>query len=68
MATGPRKGKMKASPKAKTIASLKTISPGVAVNKNYKPGKDAALDATLEKLKKDPSSLDSSGFGNRWKI
>tara|TARA_A100001037_G_scaffold171629_1_gene154204 strand:- start:137 stop:343 length:207 start_codon:yes stop_codon:yes gene_type:complete len=68
MATGPRKGKMKASPKAKTIASLKTISPGVAVNKNYKPGQDKALDATLEKLKKDPSSLDSSGFGNRWKI
>lgn len=59
---------MKASPKAKTIASLKTISPGVAVNKNYKPGQDKALDATLEKLKKDPSSLDRSGFGKEFRI
>ena len=68
MATGPRKGKMKASPKAKTIANLKTISPGVKVNKNYKPGQDSALDSVLDKLKKDPSSLDSSGFGDRWKV
>ena len=68
MATGPRKGKMKASPKAKTIANLKTISPGVKVNENYKRGEDKALDSVLDKLKKDPSSLDSSGFGNRWKV
>ena len=68
MATGPRKGKMKASPKAKTIANLKTISPGVAVNENYKPGKDPALDKVIDKLKKDPSSLDKSGFGDRWKV
>jgi hypothetical protein len=68
MAQGPRKGKMKASPKAKTIASLKEISPGVMVNKNYKPGKDPALDNVLKDLKKDPSSLDRSGFGNRWKV
>tara|TARA_B100000686_G_scaffold332694_1_gene397747 strand:- start:592 stop:798 length:207 start_codon:yes stop_codon:yes gene_type:complete len=68
MVAGPRKNKMKASPKAKTIANLKTISPGVMVNKDYKPGKDAALDSVLDKLKKDPSSLDSSGMGNRWKI
>ena len=50
------------------LASLKTISTGVQVNKNYKKGKDPALDATLEKLKKDPSSLDSSGMGSHWKI
>jgi len=68
MASGPRKGKMKASPKAKTIAGLKQISPGVMVNDNYKPGKDPALDKVLDKLKKDPKSLDSSGFGNRWKV
>ena len=68
MAKGPRGGKMKASPKAKTIANLKTISPGVAVNENYKPGKDPALDKVLDKLKKNPKSLDSSGFGDRWKV
>ena len=68
MPTGPRKGKMKASPKAKTIANLKTISPGVKVNENYKRGADKALDSVLDKLKKDPSSLDRSGFGNRWKV
>ena len=68
MVAGPRKNKMKASPKAKTVANLKTISPGVGVNKDYKPGKDAALDAVLDKLKKDPKSLDRSGFGNRFKI
>ncbi len=51
------------------MAGLVEISPGVMVNKGYKKGKDKALDATLEKLKKDgPGSLDSSGFGNRWKI
>jgi hypothetical protein len=70
MATGPRKNKMKASPKAKDmkVANLKTISPGVMVNKNYRPGKDPALDSVLDKLKKDPSSLDSSGFGQHFKI
>ena len=68
MAQGPRKGKMKASPKAKTIASLKEISPGVMVNKNYRPGKDKALDNVLKDLKKDPSSLDRSGMGQHYKI
>ena len=67
-AGGKRKGKMKASPKAKTIAQLKTISPGVKVNTKYKPGKDPALDAVIDKLKKDPSSLDRSGMGQHWKI
>tara|TARA_R100000008_G_C3556337_1_gene153407 strand:- start:48 stop:254 length:207 start_codon:yes stop_codon:yes gene_type:complete len=68
MVAGPRKGKMKSSPKAKVIANLREISPGVGVNKNYKKGKDPALDKVLDKLKKDPSSLDSSGFGQRWKV
>jgi len=68
MVKGPRKGKMKSSPKAKTIAGLKQIAPGVMVNDNYKPGKDPALDKVIDKLKKDPSSLDKSGFGDRWKV
>ena len=63
MVAGPRKGKMKASKKAKTIASLREISPGVMVNKNYKKGQDKALDKVLETLKKDPTKLDSSGMG-----
>ena len=62
MAQGPRKGKMKSSPKAKTIATI----PGVM----YKgSGKDPAVNKLLEKLKKDGAgSLDSSGFGNRYKV
>tara|TARA_R100001082_G_scaffold108046_1_gene82750 strand:- start:42 stop:245 length:204 start_codon:yes stop_codon:yes gene_type:complete len=32
-------------------------------------GKDPAVEKLLEKLKKDGAdSLDSSGFGNRWKV
>ena len=44
------------------IASI----PGV----KYKgSGKDPAVNELLKKLKKDgPGSLDSSGFGNRWKV
>ena len=63
MAQGPRKGKMKSSPKAKTIA---TGIPGVY----YKgSGKDPAVNKLLEKLKKDGAdSLDSSGMGTRWKV
>tara|TARA_R100000329_G_C7609985_1_gene216410 strand:+ start:1648 stop:1854 length:207 start_codon:yes stop_codon:yes gene_type:complete len=68
MVKGPRGGKMKPSPKAKIIAGLRQIAPGVMVNDNYKPGKDSALDTVIDKLKKDPSSLDRSGFGNRTKI
>ena len=68
MATGPRKGKMKSSPKAKTIASLTEISPGVMVNKNYKPGSDPAMDKVIETLKKDPTKLDKSGMGKHYKI
>ena len=68
MVAGPRKGKMKASKKAKTIASLREISPGVMVNPNYKKGKDTALDKVLDTLKKDPTKLDSSGMGKHYKI
>ena len=68
MVAGPRKGKMKASKKAKTIASLKEISPGVMVNKGYKPGSDPAMDKVLETLKKDPTKLDRSGMGKHYKI
>jgi len=49
-------------------ADLKIISPGVMVDKNYKPGKNPAVDAVLRKLGKNPKSLDSSGYGNRWEI
>ena len=58
---GPRKGKMKASPPAKVAAI-----PGVM----YKgSGKDPAVEALKNKLKKDGAgSLDSSGMGNRWKV
>ena len=68
MVAGPRGGQMKASKKAKTIASLREISPGVMVNKNYKPGKDPALDKVIKDLKGDPTKFDSSGFGDRWKV
>tara|TARA_R100001594_G_scaffold140424_1_gene185529 strand:+ start:415 stop:624 length:210 start_codon:yes stop_codon:yes gene_type:complete len=69
MVAGPRKGKMKSSPKAKTIASgLREISPGVLVNTNYKKGQDKALDKVLDTLKKDPTKLDSSGMGTHYKI
>jgi len=60
----PRKKKNK----EKLMAGLVEISPGVMVNTNYKRGKDKALDAVLDKLKKNPGALDSSGFGNRMKI
>ena len=50
------------------MAGLVEISPGVMVNSTYKPGQDKALDKVLKDLKKDPSSLDKSGFGNRYKI
>ena len=68
MASGPRKGKMKSSPKAKTIAGLREISPGVLVNDKYKPGQDKALDKVLKDLKGDPNKFNSSGFGTHWKI
>jgi len=68
MVLGPRKGKMKASKPATVVASLKDFSSGVKVDKGYKPGVDPAMDKVLEILKKDPSSLDKSGFGNRYKI
>ena len=60
----PRKKKNK----EKLMAGLVEITPGVMVNTNYKRGKDKALDAVLDKLKKNPGALDSSGFGNRMKI
>ena len=65
MAIGKTKKKRN---KDKLLAQLKPISPGVLVNKNYKPGRDPAMDAVIEKLKKDPNSLNTSGMGQRWKI
>ena len=63
-----RKKTKKKRNKDKLMAGLVEISPGVLVNPNYKRGKDKALDNVLDKLKKNPSGLDSSGFGNRWKV
>ena len=63
MVQGPRKGQMKSSPKAETIA---TGIPGV---KYTGSGKDPAVNELLKKLKKDGAdSLDSSGMGTRWKV
>jgi len=56
------------SKREKLMAGLVEISPGVLVNSGYKRGQDKALDKVLDALKKDPKSLDSSGFGNRYKI
>tara|TARA_R100001530_G_C4314793_1_gene154047 strand:+ start:1647 stop:1850 length:204 start_codon:yes stop_codon:yes gene_type:complete len=67
MAASKKKPKKKKN-KEKLMAGLVEITPGVMVNTNYKRGKDKALDAVLDKLKKNPSGLDSSGFGNRMKI
>ena len=61
MAQGPRKGKMKASPPAKTIASGK----GIIYNN---PSNDPALKAVYDKLKKNPKALDSSGMGTHTHI
>ena len=61
MAQGPRKGKMKASPPAKTIASGKGI-----IYSN--PSNDPALKAVYDKLKKNPKALDSSGMGTHTHI
>ena len=58
--------KKKTKNRDKLLASgLKEIRPGVFVNKNYKPGKDPALDAVI---KKDPTKIQSSGLGDRWKV
>ena len=65
MAKLKRKTKSK---REQLMAGLVEISPGVLVNTGYKRGQDKALDAVLDKLKKDPKSLDTSGFGNRYKI
>ena len=60
MAQGPRKGKMKASPKAKTVA----YTPLTEKQKNE------AMENLIKKLNdpKDPASLDTSGMGTRMNI
>ena len=46
---------------------LTEVSPGVAVGPNYKPGRDPAVDALLQKLARDGAdSLDSSGINVAW--
>jgi len=62
MAQGPRKGKMKSSPKAKTIAGI----PGVF----YKgSGKDPAVNELLKKLKREGAdSIKYSWPNTRWKV
>jgi len=64
-----RTKKKKSKNRDKLVAGgLLEISPGVLVGPNYKKGKDPALDAVIDKLKKNPAGLDSSGMGNRWKV
>ena len=65
MVLGPRKGKMKASKPATVVAQLTEYSPGVLVNKNYKPGGDKAFDNVV---KNDPTKIKASGLGDRFKI
>ena len=61
--------KKKSKNRDKLVAGgLREITPGVLVGPNYKPGKDPALDAVIDKLKKNPGSLDSSGMGKHYKI
>ena len=60
--------KKKSKNRDKLMADLRQISPGVLVGPNYKKGNDPALDAVIDKLKKNPAGLDSSGMGNRWKV
>ena len=63
-----RTKKKKYKNREKLKADLRQISPGVLVGPNYKKGKDPALDAVIEKLKKNPAGLDSSGMGKHYKI
>ena len=63
-----RTKKKKSKNREKLKADLRQISPGVLVGPNYKKGKDPALDAVIEKLKKNPAGLDSSGMGKHYKI
>jgi len=44
------------------IANLKEVAPGVLHGGTMDP----AMKAVIDKLKKDPTSLDSSGFGTRY--
>ena len=60
--------KKKSKNRDKLMADLRQISPGVLVGPNYKKGKDPALDAVIDKLKKNPAGLDSSGMGKHYKI
>ena len=44
------------------------VVPGVSVKDDYKPGRDKALDSVIDKLKKNPKSLDKSGFDPVFKV
>ena len=59
MASGPRKGKMKASPKAKVIASSK----GVIHSPLGRPG-NQAFDNVVRKIKANPGKYTYSGMGS----
>ena len=57
----PRNNKMKASPPAKTVSSNKNLRK-YGIDTNYKGG-DPAMDATIEKIKKDPLMKHMWGMG-----
>ena len=58
-AGGKRKGKMKASPPAKTIA-------GGSGSIYSNPSGDPALQKVIDALKKDPTKYDKSGMGDHY--
>ena len=49
------------------ISSLQNIGNGIMVGPGYKKGKDKALDAAIERIRKGEVP-DSSGFGNRMRV
>ena len=69
MVKGPRKNKMKASPKAKDV-KIAGSNKGLrkyGIDTNYKGG-NPAMDAAIEAIKKDPEMKHMWGLGDRWKV
>ena len=50
-----------------TIASLRNIGDGIAVGPGYKPGRDKALDAAIERIRKKEVP-NSSGLGTHLQV
>ena len=50
-----------------TIASLRNIGDGIMVGPGYKKGRDKALDAAIERIRKNEVP-NSSGLGDRLQV